>query len=154
MWKTSYSPTECRKLASFEAQIERCGQGSVAKAAEAYTRDPSLCVPFSEPTLLTGIWVSGFEDSDFYEGASSYSEVAEATDSVGEQTWFSTAGKADEALLALPSITYGTAFKVEIIGQKSLCEGEYGHAGLSSREVVARHFLSIRPIQIIIPPEE
>jgi hypothetical protein len=104
--------------------------------------------------LLTGVWITGLEHSAFYEGANNYAEAIEARATLDGETWFSTVGRAYKALQSLPLITDGMAFKVEIIGQKSLCEGEYGHGGFSSHEVFARHFLSIRPIKVLRPVDQ
>lgn len=153
-WKAKYTEAECRVLMAPEAIIHRCGGGNLDRAGDALNADPASCIPFAPSHVMSGVWVSGFEFSAFYEGANTYTDVvADEGAIIDGDTWFSPVGGAEDALGSLPSIDDGMAFRVEFIGRKSLCDGEYGHMGNASREVIANHFLSIQPLKVLTPAE-
>ena len=98
---------------------------------------------------MVGVWVRGFEYSEFFEGAKTYEEVSERVHNPDDPfTWFSAMGRADMYIGDLPVPDDGEAFRVEIIGRKSLCEYGYGHMGVGSHEVIATDFISASPLQV------
>jgi len=146
-WKSSYTPAECRILTSHESIVARCGGGDAIRAKVVMSTDESLCLPFSAPRRMEGIWVQGFELSNFYAGARDHSQVAApGVDLRDAATWFTTTGRATEKLPSWSQRDDGRAFRVEIIGKQSLCEGSYGHLGYASHEVIATDLLRIAPL--------
>jgi hypothetical protein len=146
-WKSSYTPAECKLLTSYESIVARCGGGDPDRARELMATDQTLCLPFSTPRRMEGIFVHGFELSNFYAGARDLSQVAERNvDHRDTATWFSWTGRATEKILTLPQFEDGQAFRIDIVGKQSLCEGHYGHIGGASHEVIATEFLRITPL--------
>ncbi len=136
--------------------LERCGRGNLHVLSDMLSNDPTACFPFSPPQLMEGVWLEGFEFSAFYEGAQDYGDVLEVEGEVLDgDTWFS-AEKADNLIAKFPSSANDTAgsssYYVKFEGRKSLCQGEYGHLGGSSSEVLATHFLTIRRIPEVVEP--
>jgi len=133
-----------------DAVIERCGAGDVTHALQSMSDDITSCFPFSKSTKLEGVWVRGFELSEFYENTHNYDEVkAEAVNSRHPATWFSITGVASKqfARQAKPDTGETEAFYVELMGKRSLCEGAYGHMGYASHEVIATEFSQITAVQ-------
>lgn len=134
---------------STDAILERCGGGDVTRVMVALSEEPASCFPYSAPTLLTGVWVRGFEYSEFFEGARSFGEVADRINDQDDPfTWFSPSWRADADLGELPPPDDGEAFRVEVIGRRSLCEYGYGHLGVGTHEVIADHILSAVPLTV------
>lgn len=150
VWKGSYSAAECRQLMDFEAAIERCGHGDVNLLGNVIETDPSICIPYSKPQRMTGVWLAGFEFSAFYEGAHDYDDVLQIEGEVLDgDVWFRDDGIDQPPAIEPPNGTNLhtlAAYYVEILGRKSLCGGAYGHLGGSSYEVLPTQVMVIRPI--------
>jgi hypothetical protein len=133
----------------WDAVIERCGQGNIDLVQRVLSQDPSACIPYSKPRRMTGVWLTGFEFSGFYEGAQEYADVATQGETIEDDTWLSPTVEADIALRSIrPLQTEGAlhAYSIEILGRRTLCEGEYGHIGGSRYQVLPIEFLTIRSI--------
>lgn len=149
-WKASYTAEECAVLTSLEGIARQCGGGDLDRALEVIANgDATRCLPYSDRTMMDGVWVRGFEYSEFFEGAETFDEVAERVHSYDDPyTWFSPIGSARSYVGNLPIPDEGAAFRVEIIGQKSLCDGQYGHGGASSSEVIVSHIIGATHLPI------
>jgi hypothetical protein len=148
-WKAEYTEAECKALMSENAITERCGGGDIELAKEALRNDPASCVPYSPAKLLSGVWVRGFEHSEFFEGARTYQEVAQRAHGQDDRvTWLSTSGRAEAAVGELPRPEQSEAFHVDVIGRRSLCEYGYGHEGLGSHEVIAEELIGATALQM------
>jgi hypothetical protein len=145
-WKSSYSPEDCADLTSLEAIEERCGEGDFDRAMELMATDITQCLPYSSPIEMQGVWVTGFEHSAFYEGAQTYADVVvREGDIVDKFIWLSVSDLALEQLP--PASQRDQAFRVEMLGRKSLCQAHYGHLGVAPHEVIATdfHVLTLLP---------
>lgn len=143
-WKSSYTPAECKALVSDEAVIARCGHGDISRAAVLLSEDATKCLPFSAPEKIDGIWFTAFELSNFYEGAKTLSDLPSG-DLTQNSTWFSSTPSATRKL---PELHFESeAFRLEIMGRRSLCRGAYGHLGYASKEVIATDVLNVTPLR-------
>jgi hypothetical protein len=131
------TPEECKLLANPKAVVERCFEGKLNASAK-YVGDLK-CWPFSRPHRLRGIWVIDLEASEFFPNASGLS------DAKGQPMWLETnlleqRGEFLDAAQGAGRRVYA----VELEGRESLCDGFFGHMGMSPREVIADRFYSMR----------
>ncbi len=148
-WKSSYSAEECAALTSVEAITQQCGDGDFDSAAQVIGADVTQCLPYSTPAMMGGVWVRGFEYSEFFEGAKTFEEVKERVHNPDDAfTWLSASNRAQRYIGDLPIPKEGAAFRIVIIGQHSLCDFGYGHMGVASGEVIATDFISATPLPI------
>ena len=102
------------------------------------------CWPFSEPRRVRGLWLIQFEASTFYPGATSYDQVEKKRPTF----WLETSLLDREPLLDAGQGGEPLAYVVDAEGRESLCNGWFGHMGLSQREFVAEHFYSLRRVPV------
>ncbi len=88
---------------------------------------------------MKGVWAIGLERSSFFEKAERYSAALDEHDDV----WLyvdESVRKAAEPLTAPPN----QWFSVEFVGRRSICDGLWGHMGMSQKAVIADQMLSVR----------
>lgn len=136
-WKESYSASECKALTEPTTYVDRCYGGDLEKGTFV---GATACMPYSPPERMQGVWVVDLEHSAFFLGAATYAEVEGNSSTVWLQT---------ELLPDASSSAQGagmTAFAIDLIGRRSLCDFRYGHFGLSSQEVIPQRILRIRQL--------
>lgn len=102
-------------------------------------RDQLLaCFPFSKPERMSGVWVIGLERSSFFENTRRYGPSLEQRYDtwlyVEDATW---------KKVAPPTAPLDQWFHVELIGRRSMCDGMWGHMGISPKAVIVDRVLSI-----------
>lgn len=130
-------PPDCKALSKPKAVVDRCFGGKLDDAS-AYVGD-LRCWPFSPPHRMRGIWIIDLETSKFFPNAST---IKEAT---GQPLWLETdlLDKRSE-LLAAAQGAGRRVYAVELDGRESLCDGAFGHFGMTPRQVIAGNFHTIR----------
>jgi len=131
------TPEECKTLANPKAVVERCYGGKLDPSAK-YVGDLK-CWPFSKPQRLRGIWVIDLEASQFFPNAASFKEAS------GRPMWLeSDLLEKRPELLGAAQGAGRRVYAVELEGRESLCDGYFGHMGMSQRQVIAERFYSMR----------
>jgi len=102
------------------------------------------CMPYSPPQRLRGVWVVDLEYSGFFPNASSYEE----TESRPDKIWLRVEPSPSPEVKASEQGAGVRAYTIEVIGRRSLCDFNYGHMGMSPREVVAQRILTMRPLPV------
>ncbi len=133
------TPRECKALANLKAVVKRCYEHKLDPSAK-YVGD-LRCWPFSKPERLRGIWVIDLESSEFFPNASSIKDAS------GQPMWLeSELLNQSRELLDAAQGAGRRIFAVELEGRKSLCDGHFGHLGMTPRQVIALRFYSMRPL--------
>ena len=148
-WKAAYTPAECKALIEKIAYVRRCHPGVdpnsenwIFEVSDENSVGKFKCMPYSRPERLAGVWVVGFESSNFYPNASSYEETL----SLPEGTWLDADEPVPQEVTDAGQGAGTRAYSIEFVGRRSLCEWIYGHMGVSPREVVAQRIVSLRPL--------
>jgi hypothetical protein len=130
---------ECEALANPKAVIERCYGGKLVPSAK-YVGDLK-CWPFSKSQRLRGLWVIDLEASEFFPNASKFEDAS------GQPMWLqSDLLEQRRDLLDAVQGAGRRVYAVEFEGRESLCDGFFGHMGMSPRQVIAERFYSLRPL--------
>ena len=140
-WKAAYSTAECKALTDIDAIIQRCFGGHFTD--ENYVGDLK-CFPYSSPQRFTGVWVVGLESSRFFPNASSYKDTEGRT----EKIWLRVEPSPSPAVTAAGQGAGTRAYAVDLIGRRSLCDFNYGHMGMSPKEIIAERIIAMRPLPI------
>lgn len=134
-----HAPTaeECKALANPKAVVERCYGGKLEPSSK-YVGDLK-CWPFSPPHRLRGIWVIDLEASEFFPNASNLKDAS------GQPMWLeSDLLERRRELLDAAQGAGRRVYAVELEGRQSLCDGYFGHMGMSPRQVIVNRFYSMR----------
>jgi hypothetical protein len=132
-------PLDCTKLdrASQDSCFERNSDKGEAEKSVA-------CLPFSKPLMTSGIWVVGFEKSDFLEGWG-------ARVPPGDVMWKQSTGAdliVDDEMLKKIAPNLGPqsyAFQVDVVGRRALCPAGYPNAyPISVEKLTVRRLIAIR----------
>lgn len=88
---------------------------------------------------MRGIWIIDLEASKFFSGASTLKEAT------GQPMWLETdlLHKRGE-LLAATQGAGRRVYAIELDGRESLCDGAFGHFGMTPRQVIADRFHTMR----------
>ena len=140
-WKGAYSAAECKKLTERDSYLQRCFGGKLDE--ENYVGDLK-CLPYSSPEHLIGVWVVDLEYSGFYPNASSYKE----TEGRSDRIWLRAEPSPSPEVTAAGQGAGTRAFAIELMGRRSLCDFNYGHMGVSPREVIAERIIAMRPVPV------
>lgn len=99
------------------------------------------CFRFSKPTHMRGVWISEFEGSMFYDGAT-HSPTIQRYDS--NMTWLE---MRDPRYSQVMDKDGGQrTFSIDFIGRKSLYPALYGHMGMSRSMVIVDRMLSMQEV--------
>ena len=104
-------------------------------AADSEHDQLSACSPFSAPVRMKGLWVIGLERSSFFENETRYDSSLHG----GDDVWLYVEDAVRKKFDASNAV-----FTVEIIGRRAMCEGQWGHMGMSRGAVIADRMVSIR----------
>lgn len=121
--------------------LDRCLGGSIYNE---YIGDEA-CYPFSEPREFTGIFVFGFEWSEFYPNAQTYEE----TEKTEPKYWLefgkgaSWSEREDQT-----QCTHDCAFRVSFVGRQSLCAAGYGHLNSYPHKIIVERVISASQIAL------
>ena len=132
------TPEACKALADPEAVLKRCYGGDLERGK--YVGDLK-CWPFSNPQRLRGIWLIDLEASEFFPNVNTLKDVRNRRSHV----WLKS-GLLDHRpeLLAAAQGAGTRLYAVEMDGRQALCDGMFGHFGMSRRQVIAERFHTMR----------
>lgn len=100
------------------------------------------CFKMTEQRQWRGLWVNGFEFSDFCPApASSCPDFAKP----GERIWLSPSRSVD--LSSYEGKSAAPMYELEFVGRITAERGQFGHAGNFEREIIVDRLLSIRAIK-------
>lgn len=121
--------------------LDRCFEKNRDKGEAARS---VACLPFSKPLMTSGIWVVGFEKSDFLEGWGARVPPADVL-------WKESTGAdliVDDEMLkkVAPSIgPQSYAFQVDVVGRRALCPAGYPNAyPISVEKLTIRRLIAVR----------
>ncbi|MGN6818393.1 MAG: hypothetical protein ACTHJR_06940 [Sphingomonas sp.] len=99
------------------------------------------CYRFDPPARMSGIWINGFESSDFLPDGSTLSDSRTYPSGISleEDKWGGT-------LLKRREDNFGKAYAITFIGSMSSYSGHFGHLGGSARLVLVDRLISIREV--------
>ena len=103
----------------------------------------AACFPFSPSQRMRGIWLVSFENSTFFEGK----VVFDRTMLTRASTWLDPAALPKGVRSSAPEVSV-KAYKVEIIGRRSICPAYYGHLGVFPHEVIVDSFVRAGPASL------
>jgi hypothetical protein len=126
-----------------EKSAARC---LTANAPRGEAEATQTCFPFSEPQHLNGIWVTDLEGSTFFEDAKAFESSMLFE---GRDTWLTPDAERPETTRSMQGEAT-RAYRVELIGRRSLCPGYYGHLGVYRHEVRVERFMVLRPVPALI----
>ena len=137
----SPTPQECKSLAQPKAVIKRCFGGDLTR--NTYLGD-LRCWPFSASHQMRGVWLIGLETSVFYPGASRAEQLRG-----NSEIWLQTdLFERRPDLVAAAQGAGAVAYVVDFDGRSSLCDGTFGHFGVSRRQVIVDKFHSMTPLAL------
>ena len=92
---------------------------------------------------MRGVWVTGFEVSNFIPGAT---QAPGRDDTDWQGTWltFASGATPDPSIWAERDRLGGAAVAIDFIGRRSRRSGDYGHMGGASQIVIVDRILSLR----------
>jgi len=93
---------------------------------------------------LRGIWLIGFEESEFYPDIQKLEEIP---DGVGKVWFKSDLLDKNAELLAAAQGKETRVYVVDFEGRTTLCDGMFGHSGMFPRQVIADRFYAMRRLQ-------
>ncbi|MGZ8311745.1 MAG: hypothetical protein ACXWUP_14665 [Allosphingosinicella sp.] len=109
----------------------------------AGTTDYEHCVDFLPAERLRGVWLTGFERSEFIPGAV---RLPDPDDPRGSRIWLTFAAGAPDPVLRrqLDEMRTTAGVAIEFVGRRSRHPGAYGHMGGADRLVIVDRLLSAR----------
>ena len=101
-------------------------------------------IRYTAETEWTGIWVNHFEDSRFFEGATSAAKL----DRRAPGTWFDDRGNIALTSVPMEHRGYGKAYRIRFLGRRTIGPAPgyrcgFGHMGSSSAGIVPTRIISI-----------
>ncbi|WP_448664856.1 hypothetical protein ACG3SL_09340 [Sphingomonas sp. CJ20] len=138
--------------ASFKAQLRRCP--SVEKDGSVVSRPDRECVAFSPQREFSGLWISAFEGSEYFDGARSAADLPAPEHGGG--VWFET--DATSKLPAHWAPKDSQVYRVRFLGREA-ADGKrppglgYGHFGMFAGMVLVDELRSIEDLGPYPPAE-
>ena len=134
-------PLTCAQINDPQAVRDHCLSSGGENLGEA------SCLPFAPPQRMSGLWIVGFETSEFFPGATARPSRAPR---LSERTALSISNmfQTSPAAKQVEALAKGETHEiwVDMIARRSICTFSYGHAAFPNAVRVER-FLKAREVR-------
>ena len=133
-----YTAQECKGLEL--TAVQRCFGGDLKNGK--YVGDLK-CWPFSKPHRIHGVWLLNLETSVFAPNATAVTATAPS-----DIAWLETDLLNQPSIVAAMQGAGPRAYLIDFDGRQALCNGNFGHLGMSPREVIVDQVHSLHRIAV------